>query len=87
MTETIVLEQTCEACPEQYDAFIMRNGEKEQVGYLRLRHGYFSVEYPDFRGELLYEAGPKGDGMFDSDEREFYLNEAKNAILKRINQN
>ena len=37
----IKLIQTCGACPEQYDAFI---GE-EQVGYLRLRHGYFRWQY------------------------------------------
>jgi hypothetical protein len=78
--ENIKLVETCGACPEQYDAFI----GKEQVGYLRLRHGYFRVDYPSSGGEVIYEAEPKGDGMFKSDEREFYLNEAKNAIMNKL---
>lgn len=76
----IKLVKTCEACPEQYDAFL---GER-LVGYLRLRHGYFNVEYPCVGGELLYEADTKGDGMFDSDEREFHLGKAVRAIRKRL---
>ena len=59
------LVRTCSACPEQYDAFI---GE-EKVGYLRLRHGHFRVECPDVWGEMVYEASPSGDGIFDDDER------------------
>ena len=38
---------TCGACPEQYDAF---DGER-QVGYLRLRHGHFTVTCPDVGGD------------------------------------
>src|SRR5437879_2641767 len=55
------LAQTCFACPGQYDAFI---GE-EKAGYLRLRHGHFSVDCPDVFGETVYEASPNGDGIFD----------------------
>lgn len=75
------LYQTCGACPEQYD--VMKDGK--QVGYLRLRHGYFSVEYPDCGGKEVYEAEPKGDGEFFDDEREFYLNAAIDAIDKEHN--
>jgi hypothetical protein len=57
------LMRTCFAYPEQYDAFI---GE-EKVGYLRLRHGHFTVECPDVRGEMVYEASPWGDGIFDDE--------------------
>lgn len=78
--QEIELIETCGACPEQYDAFL--NGK--QVGYLRLRHGHFRVDYPDCGGETIYEAEPKGDGLFDDDEREFYLNEAKQAIKNRL---
>ena len=79
--ETITLKQTGSACPEQYEAFI---GDK-QVGYLRLRHGYFRVDFPDCGGETIYEAEPKGDGMFiDVDEKDFYLKEAKRAIIKKL---
>lgn len=75
------LVQTCGACPEQYDVF--KDGE--QVGYLRLRHGYF---YAEFRGgayETVYEAHPRGDGIFDSEEeREHHIGKALNAIARRI---
>ena len=37
----IELVKTCGACPEQYDAYF----EGYQVGYLRLRHGTFRVDY------------------------------------------
>ena len=68
----IEYERTCYACPEQYDAFY--NGE--QVGYLRLRHGHFTVVCPDCGGELVYEANPAGDGIFDLEERDRYLTAA-----------
>ena len=76
----IKLELTCGACPEQYDAFC--NGR--QVGYLRLRHGYFYVAYPECGGEIIYEAEPRGDGSFKSDERQYYLTNAINAIKQKI---
>ena len=79
----ITLVQTCGACPEQYDAFIGDN----QVGYLRLRHGYFRVDYPDYNGETIYSAEPKGDGCFECDERDHYLKEAKKAILNKLLEN
>lgn len=77
---TIELMKTCDACPEQYDAFI---GDR-MVGYLRLRHGTFRVDYPDAGGETLFTAHPIGDGIFDDDEREFYLEAARIAIAARI---
>ncbi|WP_024516809.1 hypothetical protein [Bradyrhizobium sp. Tv2a-2] len=76
----IKLVLTCSACPEQYDAFL--NGA--QVGYLRLRHGAFRVDFPDHNGETIYEASPQGDGCFDEDERDYYLRFAVDAILKRL---
>ena len=68
------------ACPEQYNAYL---GGK-QVGYLRLRHGAFSVDFPDCGGETIYEASPAGDGIFADDERDYYLRFAVDAILKRL---
>jgi hypothetical protein len=70
----ISLNRTCEACPEQYDALL--NGKI--VGYLRLRHGSFTVRYPNFAGDIIYSASPKGDDIFESEERDHYL---KMAIL------
>lgn len=78
--EEITLTETCGACPEQYDAFV----GARKVGYLRLRHGFFSVECPDVDGEMVYQAHPKGDGIFESDEREFHLEMAKKAIALKL---
>ena len=72
------LVQTCGACPEQYDVFDEETDE--QVGYLRLRHGGFRVEYPDCGGETVYTASPNGDGCFTEDERDFYLSRALEAL-------
>lgn len=73
---------TCGACPEQYDVF----KGKRQIGYLRLRHGYFYAAYPDHGGEVVYHAYPRGDGCFQDDERAFYLAEAVKALKKRNKQ-
>ena len=70
---------TCGACPEQYDVYI----DGEEIGYMRLRHGWFYAEY---RGETVYEASPNGDGMFESDERDKYLNQACYFILAEHNK-
>ncbi len=77
MSEKLRLVQTCGACPEQYDVF---RGE-EKVGSLRLRHGHFRAEC---HSVTVYESSPRGDGLFEEDEREFYLNAACFAILERL---
>jgi hypothetical protein len=69
---------TCPACPEQYDVL----DGTEQVGYLRLRHGYFRADAPMHGGETVYEAHTRGDGMFDDDERLPQLEAAVAAIKK-----
>lgn len=76
----IKLVLTCIACPEQYDAFL----DGKRVGYLRLRHGRFRVDYPDAGGETIYEALPKGDGAFFEGERQKYLNKAIRVIEKKL---
>jgi hypothetical protein len=78
--EDIELEQTCGACPEQYDAFY----QGRQVGYLRLRWGHFRVDFPSCGSKTIYEASPQGDGIFEWEEREYYLTEAKKAIAKML---
>lgn len=70
------LEKTCDACPEQYDAF----QGKQKVGYLRLRHGEFTVSFPDVNGKIIYRAEPDGDGSFTEEERDRYLDTAKEMI-------
>ena len=37
----IILEQTCEACPEQYWAY----KGAHRIGYIRLRWGHFTCYY------------------------------------------
>lgn len=70
------LVRTCGACPEQYDVY--KDGK--QVGYLRLRHGVFRADYPQCGGRTVYTAEPKGDGIFEPEERDFYLSNAIHAI-------
>jgi hypothetical protein len=71
------LQQTCGACPEQYDVF---DDLGQQVAYFRLRHGGFRVDVPDHRGEEIYHANPEGDGVFMQHERVRYLTEAIMAV-------
>lgn len=73
----IRLVQTCGACPEQYDAFHSETGE--EIGYLRLRHGCFTAEY---KGMNVYGAETRGDGCFDSNERDYFLHKACEAIIE-----
>lgn len=67
---------TCSACPEQYDVY----KDAKQVGYLRLRHGYFRADVPDACGETVYESNPDGDGQFTDEERGYHLESAIAAI-------
>ena len=76
------LKLTCSACPEQYDVF--KDGK--QIAYLRLRHGWFYASVPDCSDNIVYKAEPKGDGMFEEDERMRYLTEAIEAVEKHNNQ-
>lgn len=80
VVDAIELIQTCTACPEQYDAMF----DGHRVGYLRLRHGEFTVACPDDAGQIVLEAKPRGDGSFDDDERSGYLRRAKGAIANWI---
>ena len=73
--------RTCEACPEQYDAFY----KNELVGYLRLRHGTFTVSCPDVGGSPVYMTNTRGDGSFwDEEEREKELKRACSAIKQWV---
>lgn len=73
----IRLALTCKAFPEQYDAY---DEDGQQVGYLRLRHGRFSVEVPDVGERKVFEAAPEGQGSFTDEERAGYLQQAVDAI-------
>jgi hypothetical protein len=79
--DEIALRMTCGSCPEQYEATF----KGVEVGYLRLRHGCFYACCPDVSGVEVFEAYPKGDGVFETDERDFYLTKAKEAIADWLN--
>lgn len=85
MSEQMTLQETCFACPEQYDAF---DAAGNYVGYLRLRHGRFTAE-AHLEGQartVVYEARTNGDGRFDDDERDRHLTLAVEAILKVVRE-
>jgi hypothetical protein len=66
--------QTCSGCPEQYDVY---DKDKNQVGYVRLRHGHLRADCPDCGGTTVYEAdiGDNWTGSFPKDkDRRIHLN-------------
>ena len=64
-------------CPEQYEAY---DSTSNIVGYLRLRHGNFTVECPDVGGEEVLCGTPIGYGGFEENERDEWLRKAITAI-------
>jgi hypothetical protein len=73
--DDIELIQTWRSCPEQYDAY----HQGTCIGYLNLRGGMFTVVV---EGTRVYLAEPRGDGEFEPEERERYLLEAKQALVR-----
>lgn len=73
------LQLTCGACPEQYD---LKDDKGDMRAYFRLRHGYFRVEVPDCGGEIVYDAEPEGDGIFEDEERPKFMTEGMDAVKK-----
>jgi hypothetical protein len=73
-----ILTLTCGSCPEQYDVEL----EGQDVGYLRLRHGLFTAQFPGVEGREVYEAETDGDGNFTDEERDRHLRAAIVAIDK-----
>lgn len=74
---------TCAACPEQYDVIL----NKKQVGYIRLRHGALFAECFDCMQDVVFFGNPKGDGIFEEDEREYWLNQCLIAIDNYVEKN
>lgn len=77
---TFRLVKTCNACPEQYGVFLLG----QEVGYLRLRHGFFTA---DCDGATVYAAETIGDGSFHEDERDKHLTLACLAIQRCLGGN
>ena len=74
---------TCYSGPEQYDVY-RENGEI--CGYVRLRWGTLYAEYPNIDGEVIYSCNFNDNfkGIFDEDERDYYLNEISLAYKDKI---
>ena len=94
MANIIVLEQTCEGCPEQYWAKI----GSHIIGYIRLRWGHLTCDYLP-NGKLtdndirVYDksfnesADDHFKGSFDTEEeREYWLCKCKEALLNKYNE-
>lgn len=78
--------KTCNACPEQYDVY---DKDHNIVGYVRLRWGVLSCEYPDVNGEVIYhtDIGDGLTGCFEKQEdRDYHLNAIAIRILDKIKQ-
>ena len=73
LREKYKLYETYGACPEAYDVHL----DGHSVATMRLRHGYFHV---DVGLETVFDAHPRGDGLFDHDERAHYIHRALRAI-------
>lgn len=95
--DEVTLWQTGWACPEQYDAytgeldlydpypelsFTTLAPRNTPIGYLRLRHGLFTVDvYDGDETVLVYEFHLDDDaGLFASQDRQAHLLAAKQAI-------
>lgn len=81
----LVFEQTCFACPEQYDVY----NDDAIAGYVRLRWGHLRCYFPDVGGETIYEHCFEGgmQGMFwDKESRELHLTAISNAINAKLEE-
>lgn len=85
---------TCGSFPEQYDVVWTDNGVRYQVGYVRLRGGYFAVYFPDiqfigsgFRCPIYdYKFEHGNRGSFDDENiRRVYLHVAASKIKYALN--
>jgi len=86
--EELLFHKTCDMCPEQYDVY---KGTK-QVGYVRLRWGNLTVDFPNALDKLIYskDFGNGYKGCFNDDnERILYLKKVAKCIkeeLKHVNK-
>lgn len=65
------LVRTCGACPEQYD---VKSADGSQVGYIRLRHGYFRVD-AEPQGLTIFSRSFPLSGVEDIEPEEAGLEE------------
>ena len=68
-----VLYQTSLACPQSFSVY----KDKEEIAYLRVRHGFFAVWV---NKNCIYRTPVLGDGLFDDEEEDLELNIAIEKI-------
>lgn len=87
----LIFQQTCSACPEQYDVL---SPDGEIIGYVRYRHGCLSADYyPPEKcncygdsSESIFHQGVGNDGwrgILTAEERDYYLPLIANEIASR----
>lgn len=67
---------TCDMCPEQYEVQL----RGISVGYIRVRHGQLTVEFPTVGGRRLINMEVDGDGAFSNEERPYLMRACLGAI-------
>ena len=74
--------KTCPYHPEQYD--VVKDGKMH--GYVRLRRGHLTCEYPDVFDTTIYDKTIGKSGVrgyfYTAKERMYYLNEIRDTIRK-----
>lgn len=80
--EDLVLEQTCECCPEQYDVIY----NEDRIGYIRYRSGLFTCQ-PVIENEiqhhfLVYKGFEDWNLTLHDDNREDLLLESKEQLVE-----
>jgi len=76
----LTVKRPCRSLPEQYE--ITKDGALS--GYMRVRWGGMSVDYPDAGDEELYDGSVDGFGGFTDHEREAKMLLALSLIAARI---
>ncbi len=79
----ITFKQTSMACPQVFEVSL----SGKEIGSLRLRHGVFTVIYfgSEKPNNIVFFDRPKGDGILDVDEEQFYLRKAKKSLVDYLN--
>lgn len=84
--EDLILVQTCDSCPEQYDVYC----DRVWVGYIRYRNGVFSCQ-PVMQRQiqwlnLIYRTDDFNTNTIPDNLREEWLNECKQALTEYWNK-
>lgn len=74
---------TCYAAPEQYEVF---DENREEIGFVKLKHGELRAAYPGFAGEKVFGHTFNDNGkefFFDDEEREEMLSHIAKTLCEK----